>query len=265
MNSRYEINRRLCLPNTTAPSALLYGVLGGFLLTALLLTGAKSQLVSAYSPPAFFQGIDPAKVAAAIKGNAQSLKAFSYQQRTQLQLKGETKKVTLNQMDYDGDGKLRKTLLSEQPTADSQQSSGRGRGGRLKQRVVARKKGEFKEMMEGIASLVKSYTELPPERLQAVLKQAAFSQGQGDMQGAIQVKMLNVIQRGDSLTLWIDQAAMLFRRVAIATNYEGNPVTATANYATLPTGQVYMAKSILNYPKKAVVVEIDNLNYQQSK
>ena len=265
MNSKYEINRKLSLPNTTALSALLYGVLGVFLLTALLLTGAKSQLVRAYSAPAFFQGMDPAKVAAAIKGNAQSLKAFSYQQRTQLQLKGETKKVTLNQMDYDSDGKLRKTLLSEQPAANSQQSSGGGRGGRLKQRVVARKKGEFKEMMEGIASLVKSYTELPPEQLQAALKHAAFSPGQGDMEGAIQIQMHNVIRQGDSLTLWIDHATMLFRKVAIATNYEGNPVTATANYAMLPTSQVYMAKSILNYPKKQVVVEIDNLNYQQGR
>jgi hypothetical protein len=33
----------------------------------------------------------------------------------------------------------------------------------------------------------------------------------------------------------------------------------------LPTGQVYMAQSILNYPKKEVVVEIDNLNYQRSQ
>jgi hypothetical protein len=58
---------------------------------------------------------------------------------------------------------------------------------------------------------------------------------------------------------------MLFRRAVIATTYEGNPVTTTANYAMLPTGQVYMAQSILNYPKKQVVVEIDNLNYQRSQ
>jgi hypothetical protein len=42
-------------------------------------------------------------------------------------------------------------------------------------------------------------------------------------------------------------------------------VTATANYAALPGGQVYMAQAILNYPKKEVVVEIDSLNYQRSQ
>lgn len=263
MNPKNKINRRLY---ATAPSALVYRVLGAFLLTAILLSGGKSQLVSAGFEPGFPQRMDPAKVAAAIKENAQALKAFVWQQRTQLQLKGETKKVTLNQMNYDLYGNQQKTLLSEQPPPDSsQQSSGGGRGGRLKQKVIAKKKGEFKEMMEGIAALVKSYTELPPEQLQAALKQAAFSQGQGDMQGAVQVQMHNVIQQGDSLTFWIDQTTMLFRRVAIATTYEKNPVTATANYATLPTGQVYMAQAVLNYPKKEVVVEIDSLNYQPTR
>ena len=56
---------------------------------------------------------------------------------------------------------------------------------------------------------------------------------------------------------------MLFRRATIATTYEGNPVTVTANYAMLPSGQVYMAQAILNYPKKEVVVEIDHMNYQK--
>lgn len=260
MKTKCKINRKVGLTNTTARSALVYRVLGAFLLAALLLAGGRSQFVSAGSEPALPQGLEPAKVAATIKENAQALKAFTYQQRLQLQLKGETKKVTLNQMDYDMYGNLQKTLLSEQPGADAPPS-----GGRLKQRVVKKKKGEFKEMMQEISALVKSYAEIPPDQLQAALKQGSFSPGQGDMQGAIQVQMHNVNQRGDSLTLWIDQQAMLFRRAVIATTYEGNPVTTTANYAMLPTGQVHMAQAILNYPKKEVVVQIDNLNYQQSR
>jgi len=61
--------------------------------------------------------------------------------------------------------------------------------------------------------------------------------------------------------MWIDRTAMLFRRIAIVSTYEGNPVTATANYGMLPTGQVYMAQAIVNYPKKEVVVQLDNSNY----
>ena len=259
MNSRDAIHPKLWLTSKTAFFAPTHRALGLFLLAVLLFAGIRSEFVSA-------QGMNPEQVAATIKANAQALKAFSYQQRLQLQLKGETKKVTLTQMSYDMNGNPLKTQLSENPPPDaSEQSSGGGRRGRLKARVVAKKTGEFKEMMGEIAALVKSYTELPHEKLQAALKQASFSPGAGDMSGAVQIVMRNVNQNGDSMTIWIDRTAMLFRRAVIATTYEGNPVTTTANYTMLPSGQVHMAQAILNYPKKEVVVEIDNSNYQRSQ
>jgi hypothetical protein len=212
------------------------------------------------------QAVQPAQVAAAVKANAAALRAFSWQQRLQIQVNGETKKVTLTQMNYDINGNLQKTLLSEQPSSDSSQPSSGGRlRGRIKQKVVAKKTGEFKEMMEGIAAVVKSYTELPPEKLQVALKQATFSEGQGDMGGSIQIQMSGVLQTGDSLTLWLDRNALLFRRIAIATSYEQKPVTVTANYAMLASHEVYMGQAIVNYPAKQVVLEIDNLNYQRNQ
>jgi len=237
------------------------------LITTVVTAGVGSGFTSAAVEPAALQGMDPAKVAGAIHANAQALKAFVWQQRMQLQLKGETKKVTLTQMNYDMNGNLQKTQLSEEPSADSsqQQSSGGGRRGRLKAKVVEKKTGEFKQMMQDISALVKSYTEIPHDQLQAALKKAAFSQGQDDMGGSVQIKMSGVLQPGDSLTMWIDKNAMLFRRIAVSTIYEQNPVTVTANYAMLPSGEVYMAQAKLSYPKKEVAVEIDNLNYQKNQ
>ncbi|HEV7398258.1 MAG TPA: hypothetical protein VGN86_17230 [Pyrinomonadaceae bacterium] len=258
MTPRRRTNSKRAFKNRIPLSTLAYGVLGTFLLTAMCLVVSKTETVSAISESASQQAMNPEQVAGTIKANAQALKAFNHQQRMQLQLKRETKKVTLSQISYDINGNQQKTQLSEDPPADAPPS-----GGRLKQRVVARKTGEFKDLMNDIAALVKSYTELPPEQLQASLKQAAFSPGAGDMAGSVQIVMRNVIQSGDSMTIWIDRTAMLYRRAVIATTYEGNPVTLTANYAMLPTGQVYMAQAILNYPKKQVVVEIDNSNYQR--
>ena len=236
---------------------LVYLVGAACLPFGLFLLSARNQ--SAAAP----QGTNPQQVAATIKANAQALKTFTYQQRMELQVKGETKKVTVNQISNDPQGNQQKTLLSEGPPTNSQDSSG-GRGGRLKQKIVAKKTDEFKQMMEDIAQLVKSYTELPHEQMQAGLQKAMFSQGQGDMAGSVQIQMQNVIQQGDSMTIWIDRQAMLFRRVIIATSYENNPVTVTASYAMLPSGQVYMAQAALNYPKKEVVVQIANSNYQRN-
>jgi hypothetical protein len=260
MNCKYRNNGNIRWANMPAMEC------GVLLLIAIVLVGMPSQSVSAGFEPTLPQGMNPEQVANTIKANAQALKALSYQERMQLTLKGETKKVTLTQISYDMYGNQQKTQLSEDPPAgSSQQDSGGGRRGRLKEKIVEKKQGEFKDMMQDIVALVKSYTDLPHERMQAALKQAAFSPGEGDMAGSVQVLMRNVNQNGDSMTIWIDRTAMLFRRAVIATTYEGNPVTTTANYAMLPSGQVYMGQAILNYPKKEVVVEIDNSNYQRSQ
>ena len=261
---KIKVDRKPKLFGPTRNGGVHLRSLAAFLLSLSLLVVNANLSGAATSRSIAPQGLDPAQVAAAIRANAQALKAFVWQQRMQLQLKGETKKTTLNQMNYDFNGNLQKTLLSEQPSPDSAPPPAGGRlRGRIKQKVVAKKKGEFKEMMEGIAALVKSYTELQPQQLQAALKQAAFSAGQGDMNGSVQIQMTNLLQRGDSLTIWIDQGALLFRRIAIVSSYDQKPVTATANYAMLPSGQVYMAQAIVNYPSKQVVVELDNLNYRQ--
>src|SRR6185503_12159892 len=218
-----------CKPKLFGPTrnggAHLRSSAASLLCLSLLLVNANLASATT-SRSSTLQGMDPSQVSAAIKANAQALKAFVWQQRMQLQLKGETKKTTLHQMNYDFNGNLQKTLISEQPAADAApQPAGPGLRGRLKKKVVAKKTGEFKELMEGIASLVKSYTELQPQQLQSALKQAAFSPGQGDMNGSVQIQMTNLLQRGDSLTIWIDQGALLFRKIAIVSSYDQKPVT----------------------------------------
>src|SRR5215831_17333253 len=81
------------------------------------------------------QGMNPSQVAAAIKANAQALKAFSWQQRTQIQLKGETKKVVCKHMRYDVSGNQHKLTISQQPCPGQSQPS----GGRLRERIVQKK------------------------------------------------------------------------------------------------------------------------------
>ena len=135
MKSAYDINRKV----TSEFSPSVYRVLGAFLFTATLLLVDGSQFAVESPSSSFPQGVEAAKVAASIQANAQALKAFSYQQRMQLQVKAETKKVTLSQVTHDPNGEQVKTLLSEQPPADQEPT-----GGRLKRRIVDKKKGEFR-------------------------------------------------------------------------------------------------------------------------
>ena len=63
------------------------------------------------------------------------------------------------------------------------------------------------------------------------------------------------------LSGWIDPGTLLFRRIEIRTLYEKKPVTVTANYSKLPTGESYMAQASVEYPEKEVALRIDNYDY----
>jgi len=209
----------------------------------------------------FSQSVDPAQFAAAQKENTAQLQKYSWKQQTELKLKGETKKVLLNQMRYDASGNEQKTLLSEGPQQEAPQQSGGRRGSRVKSKVVENKKEDFKEMVQGLAALVKSYASIPSEKLKAAMANAEKLAGKDELQGAIGVRLQNSLQDKDSLTVWLNPATLQFQRIDINTLYEKKPVSAKANYTAISGGPSYMAFADLQYPEKELVVRIENFDY----
>jgi hypothetical protein len=220
---------------------------------ALVLIALGSALVLAQGPPSF---------AESQKANAQALRQYTWKSRTEIKLKGESKNVKLEQVRYDVDGKLQKTPLGgPPPAAPAAQPQQGGRGGRLKKKVIENKKEEFGEMMQGLGQLVASYGQLPPDKLQAFAANATKGRGEGAMQGTAQIQGLDVLQQGDSMTIWIDPASQMMRRVEIKTIYEKKPATLVADYRSVPNGPTYMARAVLTYPEKNVELTVDNTDY----
>jgi len=194
------------------------------------------------------------------KANAQALRRYTWKSRTELKLKGESKNVKLEQVRYEPNGTLQKTPLGAPPQAAPAPAQG-GRGGRLKAKVIENKKEEFAEMMQELGQLVGSYGHLPPDKLQAFKATATKGRGEGAMQGTAQVQGLNVLQQGDSITIWIDPASQMMRRVEIKALYEKKPATLVAEYRSVPNGPTYMAHAVLTYPEKNVELTVDNSDY----
>ena len=221
---------------------------------AVVLVALSSAAVFAQGPPSF---------AETQKANAQALRQYSWKSRTELKLKGESKSVKLEQVSYDLNGKTQKTPIEGAPPA-AQAPAPSGRSGRLKKKVIENKKEEFGEMMQGLGQLVASYGQLPPDKLQAFKATATKAQGEGTMQGMAQVQGLNVLQPGDSVTIWIDPASQMMRQVEIKTIYDKKPATLVAEYRSVPNGPTYMARTVLTYPEKNVELTVDNYDYTPS-
>jgi len=197
------------------------------------------------------------------KANAQTLRQYSWKSRTEIKLKGESKNVKLEQVRYDANGKLEKTPIGAPPAAAPPSAPGaRGsRGDRLKAKVIENKKEEFGETMQGLGQLVASYGQLPPDKLQAFKANATTGRGEGALQGTAQMQGVNVLEQGDSITIWIDPASQMMRRVEIKTIYDKKPVTVVADYQSVPNGPTYMAHAVLTYPEKNVELTVDNSDY----
>jgi len=131
--------------------------------------------------------------------------------------------------------------------------------------VIENKKEEFGELMQGLGQLVTSYGQLPPDKLQAFKATATTGRGEGALQGTAQIQGLNVLEQGDSMTIWIDPASQMMRRVEIKTIYDKKPATLVADYQSVPNGPTYMAHTVLTYPEKNVELTVDNSDYVQGR
>ena len=227
--------------------------------TSLRATGALVALCSAVI---LAQDKTQPSFAESQKANAQALWQYTWKSRTEIKLKGESKNVKLEQVRYDASGKLQKTPIGAPPAAAPPPQAARGgRGGRVKSKVIENKKEEFGELMQGLGQLVASYGQLPPEKLQAFKASATTGRGEGALEGFAKISGLNVLEPGDSVTIWIDPASQMMRRVEIKTIYDKKPVTVVADYQSVPNGPTYMAHAVLTYPEKNVELTVDNSDY----
>ena len=202
------------------------------------------------------------KFAQAQKENAEAMHHFTWKSRTELKLKGESKKVKVEQVRYGADGQLQKITLEESSPQPAEQKRGR-RGGRIKQKVIENKKEEFADLMQQLVVVAQSYGHIPPAQMQAFLKNAQFSMGKGAYEGTIQITGTGALNPADSMNIWIDKQTMMMRRIEISTVLDKNPVQMTSEYIQMTNGPSFQSRATLEYPAKQIQVTVENFDQQQ--
>jgi len=208
---------------------------------------------------------DKEKFAQAQRQNKEALEQYTWKSRTELKMKGESKNITLEQVRYDLDGKLQKTPLTGGAEQQAQETGGRRggrRGGGLKGKIVEKKKAEFAEMMKELGQLVASYAHIPPEKMQAFLKGAMVTPGEGDNAGTLRIQGGDVLREGDAMTIWINPQTSMMHRVEILTHYEYNAVKSVSEFRAVSGGPTYQARTALLYPEKEIELIVENYDYE---
>jgi hypothetical protein len=197
------------------------------------------------------------KLAQSQKQNEQALRQYTWQSRTEIRKGGETKNVQMAVNRYDIYGTLQKTTVSSTP---QQQLPTRG----IRGLIAQKKKEDFKETLEGLSALARSYAELSPDAMQRFMGTASVTPEMNPQQKLFRVTGGNILQPGDSMTVWLDAVSRKQRRVEIHTTLDRKPVRIVSDFQDLPGGPNYMARSVIDYPSAELTLITENFDYQRS-
>ena len=194
--------------------------------------------------------------------NKQAIAQYTWVETVTISLKGQEKKQQHFQVQMGPDGKPQKTSLDSEPATQSQQQAG-GRGGRLRQRVVEKKKEEYEEYAERMKALAGQY--VPPDR---DLIQAAYEKGNISMNpgpGGVKLVIHNYVKPGDSMTLTINKEQKQLESIQIASYMDGpsDGMNLTVRFDRLPDGTNHVSSTTVEGVSKQLTVATQNGNYQK--
>ena len=187
--------------------------------------------------------------------NKQRLQQYQWTETTKITLKGDAKPSSSNLCRYGPDGQVQKTPIGPPPEQPS--------GGRIKQKIVAKKKAEMQDYMGDVKALLSLY--VPPD---AQKMQQAYQAGKVSLNpagGTVNLIFTNYAQPGDQMTLTFDTTAKKITSVSVNT-YMGqakDAVTLQVRMASLPEGLNYVQQTVLSATAKQLLVTTTNSNYQR--
>jgi hypothetical protein len=227
----------------------------GFFLATLLDIASPAFPQGAGANPELQQKVAVLKESMA--QNQQSLRRYTWTETTDTIFKGETKSSKRSQCQYGPDGKVQKTSLGGTPPPEQKRG--------LKGRVVEKKKGEMKEYMERVASLVQRY--VPPDSSQM---QESFQSGKATLQpsganGIVILIFRDYAKAGDSVSLTFDTAAKKIQSYDVNTFLDApaDVVTLKVVFENLPDGTNHVAQSVLDATAKQIQIRNTNSGYNK--
>lgn len=172
-------------------------------------------------------------------------------------LKGEAKPEKQFMCQYGPDGTVQKTPTGPPPPQPS--------GGRMKQRMIEKKKAEMQDYVGDVKELLALYLPPNPQKIQAAMQAGNVSISKNPSAGLVNLVFKNYAQPGDEMTISFDGAAKKIASVGVNT-YTGqakDAVTLMVNFSSLPDGTNYAEKTVLNMAAKQLVVTTVNTNYRK--
>ncbi|HEY2821090.1 MAG TPA: hypothetical protein VGJ06_08630 [Candidatus Acidoferrum sp.] len=193
--------------------------------------------------------------------NKQELAKYTWTERVTISLNGQERKQERFQVRMGADGKPVKTPID----APAQDQS--AHGGRLRQRVIEKKKEEYKEYADQMKDLAQQY--IPPQK---DLIQEAYSKGNvsitpgvGGAAGRIEFVIRNYIRNNDSVTIIFDKDQKQLVSISIH-SWIDDPtdiMNLSVRFDKLPDGTSHATGATIEGVRKHLTVVTQNDDYRK--
>lgn len=230
---------------------------GARILAAIFITLSLTVIASAQGPDKAELQQKVAALKESAAANQQRLRQYQWTEVQQMTLKGEAKPEKQFMCQYGPDGKVQKAPMGPPPEEPS--------GGRMKQKMIAKKKAEMQDYVADVKELLAEYLPPNPQKIQAAMQAGNVSISKNPSAGLVNLVFKDYAQPGDQMTISFDAAAKKIATASVNT-YTGeakNAVTLMVDFSSLPDGTNYTAKTVLNMAAKQMVVTTLNTNYRK--
>jgi len=199
-----------------------------------------------------------ADFAARMAENTAKLKQYTYTQKTQVYLKGELRKTKLAQVHFDP--ATGEKVVVPMGSDDADQQPDQGRGGRLRARIVEKKRDEMKEYVERLVGLMHQYLPPNPDRIKAAMPRAQITPPAG---GSAKIALSDYLKPGDTETFSINSESKRLDQIAISSRLDDDPVSFIVNFARLPDDTNYPSLTTIKSEAKGLEIRVTTSDYHK--
>jgi hypothetical protein len=196
--------------------------------------------------------------AAKMAENTAKLKQYTYMQKTQVYFKGELRTTKLSQVHFDSTTGER--IVVPMNSGDAEQQPEQGRGGRLRARIVEKKRDEMKEYVERLVGLLHQYLPPNPDRIKAAMPRAEITPPEG---GSAKIVLSDYLKPGDKETFAIGTESKRLEQIAISSSLDDDPVSFTVNFARLPDDTNYPSATTIQSQAKGLEIRVSTSDYHK--
>jgi len=221
-------------------------------LAAIVMTLSYAQTVPSQTAPSLTEMA--VRVTEARKANATLMRQYSWTSRTEVIDQGQVKDTRIDAVNYGPDGRLQRSIMNDQSAPLP--------FGFLRRRIVEYERTKVEEYLTGLRGLLEQYSLPTAGKVQDFMNKATASGP--DANGLFEMTGRNVVFPDDTFSLWVDPRTRHAQKIQVSTTFEGDPVSLTATFKTLPTGLNHVAYAEVTVPAKQISVQVQNFDYNRN-